>query len=258
MGRSISSCCSCSSSLWNDDLIFQLSVLRNPRWLLSKRTGPCSDKLPAGFVVATGVHLHTTCTVSFTNENGGALTAWATIWMSIATGLLVWIARQQYVTSRAQLRAYVLPQAIGLYDGTTVKPKQRALKNFPSFELSMKNTGQTPAYDVVGISYITAGELVNEEALCEVEPATKFTPFTVGPGISFPRYHWMGRVLTPHEIAGLSTNPATHAVFVYGRFEYDDAFGRHHYTNFRYAYCGKWPPAPASGAGICQNGNDSN
>jgi len=64
----------------------------------------------------------------------GALVA--TVWVLIFNG-------------RRQLRAYVLPENMGIFDGTTVNPPQPQRAGIPGVAMLIKNSGQTPAYRVV-------------------------------------------------------------------------------------------------------------
>lgn len=223
-----------------------------------EQTAPKSP--PEGFIPATGINTSTSCTVSFANDNGGALTAWATFWLTIATGLLFWIARQQYITTRAQLRAYINPTRGSIFDGNTLANPIPARAGIPYAELNIRNSGSTPAYDVIGVIGISVILITDEDRLLTIpSPLQRISPMTAAPGMDFPKSHWFNnasRSLLPAEIAGIGANPPTHGIFVYGRFEYFDAFREKHYTNFRFVYTGAWPPVPNATFTHCNNGND--
>ena len=71
------------------------------------------------------------------DAHNGAITGVATGLLAIITAWLVFVAREQSRTTRAQLRAYVFPKKIGvnLYIGQV-----------PKYCVLIRNTGQTPAY----------------------------------------------------------------------------------------------------------------
>lgn len=62
------------------------------------------------------------------------------------------------------------------------------------------------------------------------------------------------RQLTGAELQGMAVR--THAIYVYGKVQYTDAFDRLRYSNFRYFYTGVWPP-PIPAMAIAKRGNES-
>lgn len=55
----------------------------------------------------------------------------------------------QIKNSRRQLRAYVFPENIALFDGSMMKPPEQEHVNEPGVVLLIKNSGKTPAYGVI-------------------------------------------------------------------------------------------------------------
>ena len=198
------------------------------------------------------------CIGGFANENGAGITALATVLLMFITAGLAWISRQQYITTRAQLRAYLLPVSVGIFDGTTVIPPMAAFAGFPLTHLMMRNSGQTPAYNVVSHIGIALIPVTDEDRLLVIPSLQPDIEFSVGAGAEIPRTWKYGRALTPAEITGISVNPPTHAIYIYGRCEYKDTFRQRHFSDFRYFYSGSWPPAPGVLLNVCKKGNNSN
>lgn len=75
------------------------------------------------------------CATRFADSHNGIITATATVLLFFVTGGLVWTGYQQFKTTRAQLRAYVIAY------GTNIPQRPG---HFHS-HVEIKNTGQTPA-----------------------------------------------------------------------------------------------------------------
>jgi hypothetical protein len=158
-------------------------------------------------------------------------------------------------TSRRQLRAYVLPESGGLWDGTTLTPPSPGRANEPGVTLFFKNSGQTPAYKFVSWAQIAVCEPENGNKL--VAPKLQLqSPATLGAGGVITKSIWFNRTLTPQEIADIGA--ATKYIFVYGRLEYRDAFRRKRWANFRLQYAGKFPPVTPVVYNFSDAGNVSN
>jgi hypothetical protein len=221
---------------------------------------PTTNNQPSAVLIPNNEQrrIFVSCLSSFTTENSSAITAWATILLTLVTAGLVVVAVEQSETKRAQLRAYVLPESIGLFDGNTVSPPQPAHASVPYWNVRFKNAGQTPAYDVVSWGDLAVVQITDEDRLLKPpKKLDKVNPFTLGPGVPFPKTRWYSRALTPAEITGISVSPPTHAIYVHGRLEYRDAFRTRHFTNFRFSYCGAWPPGQNVSMSYCKEGNNS-
>jgi len=158
-------------------------------------------------------------------------------------------------TSRRQLRAYVLPESSGLYEGTMLTPPIPAHAGEPGVMLLFKNSGQTPAYQYVSWAQIAVIEPANAHTLV-VPPLQLQFPATIGAGGTISKALWLGRPLTVAEIADVGIG--TKLIFVYGRIEYRDTFRRKRWANFRLQYGGLFPPPPNILFNFSEGGNDSN
>jgi len=196
-----------------------------------------------------------------------AITAAATIGLAVLTAILalgsivLWRSTKRLVTSaertsEQQLRAYVLPDYSDLVDGTTLTPPQPDRANIPGGSIWIKNFGQTPAYEVRSWSDITV-ELVANESRLVAPGIAPLHAITVGPGGSFLKNHWFNRPITPPEIAEI--NRGIRGIYVYGRIEYKDAYGKNRFCDFRLCYTNSTYPPIGSGIFVAsESGNASN
>jgi hypothetical protein len=162
-----------------------------------------------------------------------------------------WIMRN---TARRQLRAYVFPHTIGVYEGSVMDPPQPAHTNEPGVVIEFKNCGQTPAYRFISWAEIAVIEPINEDKLVVPEAAERFS-LSLPPGGTSTKSLWLRRKLTAQEIADIQAN--VRAIYVYGRIEYWDVYKKKHFTNIRVANSGVWPPAPGAGFNFCDKGNEA-
>jgi hypothetical protein len=93
------------------------------------------------------------CTVRFADRHNAFITALATLLLAVITFGLIWSGVEQQNTTRAQLRAYVLPNTITVIaadqEGTVILPYERiVVGRQPVAAIEWKNFGQTPAFDV--------------------------------------------------------------------------------------------------------------
>jgi len=135
-------------------------------------------------------------------------------------------------TRNRQLRAYLIVTAKG---GGFV-PQDNARRYKFEFRVVLKNTGQTPAYEVVS----------NCIARLEQFPLLDNYPFELSPiheaassGIlgADEQYELTAiadRMYTDEEIVEFKSGPAKRLV-AYGTIYYKDAFGVRHYTNFSHS-----------------------
>ena len=135
------------------------------------------------------------CLGSFLEHHDGVITAVATVFLMIITGGLVWVGYRQIVTTRAQLRAYVLPDVAGILDGMMLTPNDPARANMPGIGLTIKNFGQTPAYDVISWAQIAVINITDEEKQI-VPTLQKIGAATIGTGGTINKFLWFGRALT--------------------------------------------------------------
>jgi hypothetical protein len=201
------------------------------------------NKSPA-VSVPSGLKLYWNCAGGFANDNGIAITSLATVLLTIVTGGLVWLGFLQFSTTRAQLRAYIYPDQMGLFPGS---PQ-------PSVYTVFKNFGQTPAPTVVSWAQIDIIEPRHENTLVIPKMEKKF-PMALGAGGTFSKTTSYPRALNAQEIADIKSG--VRAIFYYGRAEYTDAFGRTRFTNFRVFYVGVFPVSAGMSFSTCDTGNDA-
>jgi hypothetical protein len=173
-------------------------------------------------------------------------------------GIIVAIGTLRHMreSSERQLQAYVLPEQVGVFDGTTVNPPQPARANVPGVFMLIKNFGQTPAYRVVSWAQIAVIVVANENAMLGVPPMAEHFATTLGPGGTFNKALWFDRPLSPNEIADIAAG--VRSIYVYGKIEYQDTFKKSRFTNFRLHYSGAYPAPPNSILGFSERGNDAN
>jgi hypothetical protein len=194
------------------------------------------------------------CTASFVNKYNAVVTAIATVLLTFLTGGLVWTGYLQIHTARAQLRAYVFAESAALADGTTLSPPQPQHANEPGVVVAWKNTGQTPAFNVVSWGAVDVIEPINEQTLVPPKLERKFAS-SLGAGGQATKALWFGRSLSTSEIEDIGKG--VKAIYIYGRIEYFDIFGKPRFTNYRLAYSGKFPPVGNVVFNTCSGGNDS-
>jgi hypothetical protein len=212
---------------------------------------PSSPLVPA----PNGVRIFWRCIGGYANENGNAITAASTFLLLIVTGLLGWVAYRQYTTTRAQLRAYIFPEGANVYCPGTFNPPDPINKDNPYVMWAIKNSGQTPAYEVVHWGEIDARE-VARESLLVTPPLTRKSVMSLPPGGHSEKRSYLGRTLSAAEISDLNLG---RAIYLHGILRYDDAFGQEHTTRYRLKYQGPWPPPVSGGSFLfCDEGNTAN
>jgi hypothetical protein len=184
--------------------------------------------------------------ISILDNHNGAITAVFTVLLTVVTGGLVWTGYVQIRTTRAQLRAYVL---------TARTIVTNVAQGVPEAEVTIKNFGQTPAYNVISVKgfyvgpypstpnfIITDREFANPSLSREVlGPGGTAVSADAGP-------------LTPEQRASLTNG--TGIIYVYGEIRYRDAFGRQQWTRYRYMMGG---PVGLRGdqMAACAEGNEA-
>jgi hypothetical protein len=159
-------------------------------------------------------------------------------------------------SSRRQLRAYVLPELSGIIDGTMLNPPDASKANVPGVGMAIKNSGQTPAYNVVSWAGIAVTQPAQENTALVPPPLVGQFANTLGAGSFFSKTLWFNRALTNQEITDVANG--VQAVYFYGRIEYRDVFRKHRFANFRLRYNGQFPPPQAAYFNFSESGNDAN
>jgi len=144
---------------------------------------------------------------------------------------------------------------MGLYEGSITTPPQPHLANVPGVVMLLKNFGQTPGYKTVSWIQVAVIEPINEHKLVVPEIADKSSLTRPSNGTSTKTLYY-SRPLTTTEISDVLKG--IRSIYVYGRVEYRDVYGKKHYSNFRLSYTGQFPPAIAGTAfTFSDKGNES-
>jgi hypothetical protein len=180
--------------------------------------------------------------------------------IAIAVGFLQFLALVitigvQKAGSKRQLRAYVYPDNAGLVDGTMLTPPQENRRNEPGITMLLKNSGQTPAYEVRSWANINIIEPINESRLEIPKLSSALSNNNVGSNGMISKAVWFGRALTSGEIEDIEKG--VKAIYLFGRIEYRDVFKKDRFTNFRLFYSGKFPVKEGMNFYYCQKGNES-
>lgn len=205
-----------------------------------------------------GFRLFVHCGGIFTEQHSGAITAAATILLLAVTALLSWIAYMQFTTSRAQLRAYVMHHTTTLVDGSKFKKKTFVNRDGqPGVIVAVKNLGQTPSYFTRHWCAIEVAPIADEQKMIGPTDLSDLDCAALGPGGEMTANRWLNRSITKEEHDGIKKG--THAIFVFGRVTYRDAFGDIYWTTYRMRYTDSaWPPlADTAPMSFCLNGNDA-
>jgi hypothetical protein len=128
-------------------------------------------------------------------------------------------------TAERQLRAYVCFVTGGFVAQDRNTDYRYEVRPF------VKNTGQTPAYEVFVSS---RARLLPFPLPADVDLSVPDEPTAadnIGPGQSFFFRAWLDRMLTNEEIAEITTGIGR-KLYIYGTVRYKDAFGHRRYTNF--------------------------
>jgi hypothetical protein len=156
------------------------------------------------------------------------------------------------VTAERQLRAYVFvtsSEVTNVAEGDGI----------PEAHVVIKNTGQTPAYDLVNVTGIAANRYPPPPGLILTVPEEELsegrTKMSLGPGDVSLSNTSAGRSLTAEQRASVADG--TGVVYVYGELRYRDAFGVQRWTKYRLMVGG---PAGVRGGQLagCAEGNDAN
>jgi len=150
-------------------------------------------------------------------------------------------------TTQKQLRAYVFAFDADVFDAGTDSVRA---------SIAIKNSGQTPAYDVK-VSIAANAFYVTDDITFHPTPVGPDTKtFVFGPGGSGRRDIPLRPIIG--EPASVSTvKDGNGALYVWGEILYTDTFGKDQYTRFRFMIGGKdgWPDD--NKMFLCSNGNEA-
>jgi len=121
--------------------------------------------------------------------------------------------------------------------------------------LVIKNSGQTPAYDLVDWMGVRLTHFPLAIELLPPEPGSISTSkSSIGPGVSYNKVHEI-RVSNENKAA---LRNGTWAIYVFGEIHYRDAFKIDRFTRYRLIYGGDAGARPEGALSNTQEGNDSN
>jgi hypothetical protein len=183
------------------------------------------------------------------NLSLGILTLIFTVGSAI---LLVWTLIETRETARRELRAYVFPESVGISVLTNQPDKSH--NGRISGTIIIKNSGQTPAYQLEHWGEVALGLVSEEDALQVVNDGYAPIQNVIPPGGMLHKHRRMERGPSPDEIIGL--NKGIFAIYMFGRIDYVDAFDRKRFTNYRFAYSG-WPLPELAMMNFALRGNEA-
>lgn len=143
-------------------------------------------------------------------------------------------------SSERQLRAYVVMEVgsiVNIADpinpppGLEPTPARRIFQNGPVAHAQIKNTGQTPAFNVEHWGNMCFREFPLQSELPGRDEGLRMSRSILGPGIMNTKTFGIGPILTDAQVAELRASTA--ALYVYGEILYEDAFKRKHFTRYR-------------------------
>lgn len=180
---------------------------------------------------------------------------WTVVLSAVGTGLLVWTLWETRKTTRRELRAYVDVFESGVIDGSKL-PAESPNFGKVGAGIIIKNSGQTPAYNLVHWAEIRVAKFTDQHTLTPPTKLTNLHATTVPAGGVISKPLLLRRKLTRWEQIGVRKE--THGIFAFGRIEYTDIFRRRHVTEYRLHYCGAWPlVTEAANLNFCESGNRS-
>lgn len=149
---------------------------------------------------------------------------------AMATATAAWYTRKQWETSvdngRRQLRAYVFPDQANLVWEGTAKPT--------IVEITIKNSGQTPAYRVSTATMIGVTAYPLRQGLSV--PSVTSKPTVIPPSSSTTLSDTMPQPLTADQL--MAVQKGSQAIYAIGEIAYADAFGECRMTRYRFYYYG--------------------
>ncbi|MGO9120789.1 MAG: hypothetical protein ACLQPD_24665 [Desulfomonilaceae bacterium] len=147
-------------------------------------------------------------------------------------------------TTRRQLRAYVFIDSVDIINAIAPPENASLPEGTPDYQptigpivrIVIKNSGQTPAYDMIcwGHIYFSDYPLTSPLPYIDqkvVSPPIKSKLPVPAEGKTFKDLV-MPLPLTATQIGYL--REATHAIYVYGNINYRDIFGKNRFSSFRY------------------------
>lgn len=183
--------------------------------------------------------------------------------VAIATFVLALAAIAQFEltrrTAKRQLRAYVAMESASLVDGTKIDPPPHIDRtDQPGVVITVRNSGQTPARDVLHWAQLDVATVDREWAMNPPSALARISPSMISPQGTLTKGLWLDRQLSSTEKEGI--RDGSRGIYLYGRIEYVDAFKRKRWATYRLRYSSSaWPPYGNNASmTFCNEGNDSN
>jgi hypothetical protein len=165
---------------------------------------------------------------------------WVIVWVTtaytlvsfltlLAIGIQGWIMSS---TANKQLRAYVTVVSASLTFPTPETPKAQVV---------IKNSGQTPAYEVENWSNTCVASYPLSQTLPVRLKDTPIANYILGPGMDLS--HWIPSKSPLEGMTDVLLGTVQCTLFVYGVVTYKDIFGVKHTTKFRMIYGGPENPS---------------
>lgn len=179
-----------------------------------------------------------------------------TVVLGVGTAFLVLDGRRH---SRHALRAYVFADKAWFFDQGRPEGKRRikAREGLVSSGVVIMNSGETPAYNLIHWGALELCSPQEQDAVLVIP-----TPLdrsqnanTLPPGGVNSKGLFRPAKMTPAEIADVVAGRKL--LYLYGRIEYDDIFGRRRFTNYRLSFSHSWPPYGSISLNFSQRGNES-
>ncbi|MDQ6867610.1 MAG: hypothetical protein M3178_04110 [Pseudomonadota bacterium] len=178
--------------------------------------------------------------------------AFLTLVLAVGT-LFLWLATRRLVrgsekTAERQLRAYVLVSSARIHDFGIERP--------PRVEIIIKNSGQTPAFDLLSWSGMIFEKFPLNIELVDPPPDIKQSRSTLGAGDISSHLTTAGCPLTKIETDMIIAGKV--AIYVFGEIKYKDIFKKiERSTRYRMMYGGGGGATPDGALTFCEEGNDA-
>jgi hypothetical protein len=219
---------------------------------------------PNEFVIALATAVLAIATISLWNSTA-ALAKFA---KEQAIDMKASIAATQKATEAAELSARMATAANNLMGQTAERQLQAYISlskariisveagQRPTAKIAIRNSGQTPAYDLSAELAIGIGPFPIQKG-AKVNPLPtphEISRLTVGPGTRVRQTAMQKLPLTIDEFNAIKAGQA--AIYVAGRIRYRDAFGRGWVNNFRLMYNRRGFESGSWRLEVCEEGNE--
>jgi hypothetical protein len=161
----------------------------------------------------------------------------------VGVALFTWRTIRQ--SSERQLRAYVLIER-GIIANVANPLSEYAQKQEisarivaphagPTVQITIKNTGQTPAYDLVHWGEMLIQEFPLKSSLLTMPQPAKLFRSVLGPSVPEVKTLRLPQPLSDEQIQGLRESRM--AIYCHGEIHYRDAFNKRRVSHYRVMYC---------------------